>query len=182
MGAPFGLKGFIKVRSLSGETGHLFDLRTVTLRFPNKHEARGGEERLYEVEETGGSGSAALVKFKGIDSPEAARLLTGAELVVSRENAAALGKNEYYVEDLRGIRVVAGGAPPPTDGAEESACAGDGEALGTVTDVLEGGGGELLEIRLPSGELRLAPFRSEFFGEVNPEKGLAVLLQRWILD
>jgi 16S rRNA processing protein RimM len=117
------------------------------------------------VEEITGSGVPALIKFKGIDSPEAVRLLSGAELVVGREEAAALGKNEYYVEDLRGVQVVEAG-----------------EVLGTVTDVVEGGNGALLEIQLSSGELRLVPFRSEFFGEVDPVKGRAVLLNRWILE
>jgi 16S rRNA processing protein RimM len=51
-----------------------------------------------------------------------------------------------------------------------------------VTGVLEAGGGRLLELRLPGGELRLVPFRDEFFGEVDPEKGRAVLLCRWILE
>jgi 16S rRNA processing protein RimM len=165
LGAPFGLKGFIKLHPFSGETGHLLKLRTVTLRLSNKGD-QGFEERVYEVEETGGAAAAAHIKLRGIDSPEAAGLLTGAELVVGREEAAALGKDEYYVEDLRGMRVT---AP-------------DGEALGTVTDVLEGGGGDLLEMRLPSGELRLVPFRGEFFGAVEIEKGRAVLLQRWILE
>jgi 16S rRNA processing protein RimM len=58
----------------------------------------------------------------------------------------------------------------------------DGEVLGQVTDILEGGGGELVEMRLPTGEFRLIPFRNEFFGDVSPEKGRAVLLCRWILE
>jgi 16S rRNA processing protein RimM len=161
LGGPFGLDGFIKLQSLSGETAHLFDLRRVSLRFPDG-------ERLYEVEKLTGAGSRLLVKFKGVDSPEAAALLRGAVLLVDRENAAPLGENEFYVEDLRGLSVVASGE--------------DGVVLGTVSDVLEAGGGQLLELWLPSGETRLVPFRDEFFGEVDPAKGRAVLLRRWILE
>jgi 16S rRNA processing protein RimM len=54
--------------------------------------------------------------------------------------------------------------------------------LGVITDVLDTGGGSLVEIRLPSGELRLVPFRNEFFGDINPETRRAVLLNRWILE
>jgi 16S rRNA processing protein RimM len=153
----------------------LFNLPAFTLRLPDKG---GGGERRFEVEEITGSGASAFIKFKGVDSPEVARLLTGAELIVGREEAAVLGENEFYVEDLRGIRVVAA-----CEGAVSGeADAEDGEVLGTVIDVVEGGGGELLEMRLPSGELRLVPFRSEFFGEVELAKGRVVLLKRWILE
>jgi 16S rRNA processing protein RimM len=160
LGAPFGLKGFIKVRSLSGETEHLLALRQATVR-------QGDGLKVYEVEAVAKSGPAVLIKFKGIETPEAAKFLSGAELIVNREEAAALGEDEYYAEDLRGIQVVTG----------------DGEILGTVTGIVEGGGGELLEMLPLSGEKPvLIPFRKEFIGEVSPDKGRAVLLQRWILE
>jgi 16S rRNA processing protein RimM len=163
VGAPFGLKGFVKVRSLSGESGHILRLNSVTLR-------RGESLRVYGIEEAAESATGLLLKFRGIDSPEAARALTGAELVSPRENGAPLGPDEYYVEDLRGMEVAAA-----TD-------SGEIEILGSITDVVEGGGGDLIELRLPGGEKRFIPFRGEFFGEVSPEKGRAILLARWILE
>ncbi|MDR0451509.1 MAG: ribosome maturation factor RimM [Treponema sp.] len=169
LGAPFGLEGFIRLRSLSGETAHLLGLRKACLRLPDG-------ERVYEVEKISGSGVRVLVKFRGVDSPEAAALLRGAALLVGRDEAAPLGENEFYEEDLRGIRVVAA-----LDG-RLPAGGGDGGFLGTVTGVIEAGGGRLLELRLPGGELRLVPFRDEFFGEVDPEKGRAVLLCPWVLE
>ena len=183
LGGPFGLEGFIKLRTFSGETAHLFGLRSVCLRLLDG-------ERIYEVEKITGSGGRALVKFRGVDSPEAAGLLRGAALLVDREDAAPLGENEFYVEDLRGIRVVApreeacpeGAASADAVSAVAVSAAAEDEFLGTVTDVLEGGGGRLLELRLPAGELRMVPFRDEFFGEVDPKKGRAVLLKRWILE
>lgn len=159
LGAPFGLEGYIKVRSLSGETAHIARLERVLLR-------QDGRERSFEVEGVDKKGESLIIKLKGIDSPEAARVLKGAEIVTGRENAAPLGPEEYYIGDLQGMAVVSQ----------------DGEVLGRVTDVLEGGGGELVEMRLPSGELRLVPFRKEFFGDVSPEQGRAVLLCRWILE
>jgi 16S rRNA processing protein RimM len=127
---------------------------------------RDGGERFFEVEGVDKKGESLVIKLKGVDSPEAARSLKGAEIVTGRENAAPLGPEEYYIGDLQGIAVVSQ----------------DGEVLGRVADVLEGGGGELVEVRLPSGELRLVPFRKEFFGDVSPEQGRAVLLCRWILE
>ncbi|MDR2028355.1 MAG: ribosome maturation factor RimM [Treponema sp.] len=165
LGAPFGLKGFVKVRSLSGETAHLERLRAVVLR-------RGNVETPYEVEETAPAAASLVMKFKGIDTPEAAKALGGAELISGRAQAAPLQGDEFYVEDLRGITVVAGPIGPD----------GSGEPLGEILDVIEGGGGDLIELGLPSGERRLIPFRKEFFGDILPESRRAVLLAPWILE
>jgi 16S rRNA processing protein RimM len=159
LGAPFGLRGFIKVHSFSGEFEHIARLQSVILR-------REGGERAWEIEETAKAHAALIVKFRGIDSPEAAKALTGAELVSGRDGGAPLGAGEYYVEDLKGSRVFTQA----------------GEDLGVITDVIEGGGGDLVELRLPGGELRFIPFRAEFFGDVSPADRKAVLLKRWIIE
>jgi 16S rRNA processing protein RimM len=158
LGAPVGLKGFIRLHSLSGEEGHL--------KRPGGLALRSGErEWVLEAEEFAGSGPSLRVRFRGIGSPEAARGLTGAEILVDREHAAALAPGEYYVEDLKGLAVTGPG----------------GETLGRVTDLIEGGGGQLLEMQLPGGELRLVPFRSEFWGEVDIEAGRVALIAPWVL-
>ncbi|MDR2102587.1 MAG: ribosome maturation factor RimM [Treponema sp.] len=123
-------------------------------------------ERLYEVEETTGASRFFLMKFKGIDTPEAAKTLKGAELVTDRDHAAPLKAGEFYVEDLRGLEAVS-----PS-----------GVTLGHIRDMIEGGGGELAELELPGGGSRLVPFRQEFFGDINLKTGKAVLLKEWILE
>jgi 16S rRNA processing protein RimM len=65
LGAPFGLEGYIKVRSLSGETGHIARLKQLALR-------QGAQARSFEVEGIDEKGDSLLIKLKGIDSPEAA--------------------------------------------------------------------------------------------------------------
>jgi 16S rRNA processing protein RimM len=158
VGAPYGLQGFVKLHSLSGETGHLLKLRRLTLR-------QGDREQVREVEVAEAAFPCPLIKFRGIDSPEAARVLKGAEVLLSREEAAPLGPGEYYIEDLKGIEVYAGTG-----------------VLGTVNVILEGGGGSLVELRLKTGETRLVPFRDEFFGDIDIEGQRVELLQLWILE
>ncbi|MDR1972552.1 MAG: ribosome maturation factor RimM [Treponema sp.] len=157
VGPPFGLKGFVKLRSLSGETGHLLKLKQLTLYL-------AGQEQVREIEAVEAAFPSLLVKFRGIDSPEAAKALGGAEILVDRDQAAPLGPGEYYIEDLKGIEVWEGAEP-----------------VGRITDVLEGGGGSLAELRLTTGETRLVPFRDEFFGEIDIEGRRAELRCRWIL-
>ena len=160
IGPPFGLKGFVKVRSLSGEIDHLLRLESAVLR-------QDGRERALAIEEIIPLPPAVLVKFAGFDSPEAAKTLAGAELLVDRDAACPLAPGEFYIEDLKGLTVAA---------------ADSGKIIGHITGILEGGGGELAEILLAGGGTKLVPFRKEFFAEINPEKGQALLLNLWILE
>jgi 16S rRNA processing protein RimM len=162
IGAPFGLKGFVKVKPLSGEIDHLLKLQSAILR-------RDGTEKTVKVEESAPALSQVVMKFAGVGSPEAAKALNGAELLVRREEASPLGPGEFYVEDLKGLAVAAGSGE-------------NDEILGYVTGIVEGGGGDLVEIRLSTGEFKFVPFRKEFFVPVKPETGRLILLERWILE
>jgi len=159
VGAPFGVKGFIKVRPFSGEIDHLLKLKSVVL-------SRDGKERELQIEEISPAPPVVLIRFAGIDSPEKAKTLTGSQLITGREQAAPLGKGEFYIEDLKGLPVTAE----------------NDETIGHITDIIEGGGGELVEIKLINGEKRLIPFRKEFFSEICPEKSRVILQNLWILE
>jgi 16S rRNA processing protein RimM len=168
IGAPFGLNGQVKVRPFSGEVDHLLALQTVTVRLH-------GKEQTLRVEECTELPPVLLMKFAGINSPEAAKTLGGAELLADREHAGPLKPGEFYVEDLKGLAVI---AAPENDDRSEAAGA---VPIGHITDIVEGGGGELAEIRLVDGGVRLVPFRKEFFTEISPEKRTVLLRNRWIL-
>jgi len=172
IGAPFGVKGFVKVRPLSGEVDHLLKLKSVTV-------SKDGKERELQIEESAASASAVLMRFAGINSPESAKTLTGAQLIANREQAAPLKDGEFYVEDLKGLPVTA-------EKGLTTACEQDnvhaGEIIGHITDIIEGGGGELAEIELVNGEKRLVPFRKEFFSTISPKEGKIVLQNIWILE
>ena len=159
VGSPFGVKGFVKVRPLSGEVDHFLKLQSVQT-------SKDGKERLLQIEEINPSPPNVLIRFKGIDTPEAAKTLNGTQLLADRSQAAPLTEGEFYIEDLKGLPVVSG----------------SGEEIGVITDIIEGGGGELMEIKLTNGETRLVPLRKEFFPEISPENGKVVLDNLWILE
>jgi len=159
VGPPFGLDGFVKVKPFSGESAHFSRLKSITLR-------QGEAEKTWDVAEVQARENVLLMRFAGIDNPEAAGRLGGAEIIVGREYAAPLNKGEYYIEDLKGLEVIDT----------------EGKPLGHISDIVEGGGGQLVEVALLSGEKRFAPFRNEFFGEVTLSDGKIVLLEPWILE
>jgi 16S rRNA processing protein RimM len=160
IGAPFGLKGFVKVKPLSGEIEHLLNLKSVRLR-------KDGKELLLNVEESVAALPALAIHFAGYHSPESVKELSGAELLVDRENAAPLQPGEFYVEDLKGLEVLASDT---------------GQILGRLDTIIEGGGGDLAEIKLNSGELKLVPFRKEFITGIDLEKRQVTLQNLWILE
>ena len=158
-GAPFGVKGFVKVRPLSGEIDHLLKLKSVVIN-------KDGKERTLNIDESAPSPPYLLIRFEGIDTPEAAKTLNGAQLIITREQAVPLKEGEFYIEDLKGLPVQSE----------------NGEIIGNVTDIVEGGGGELVEIKLlTTKEIRLVPFRKEFFAETEPEKN-RLILNLWGMD
>jgi 16S rRNA processing protein RimM len=171
IGAPFGLEGFVKVKPLSGEIEHLLKLKSATLR-------QDGKERALVVEESAPNSDAIIMRFAGFNSPEAAKALAGAELIVSREEAAALKPGEFYVEDLKGLTVLS----PPKEEPPAAATGENRQILGHINAIIEGGGGDLAEIKLNNGNLKLVPFLKEFFSNFDLENRQVTLNNLWILE
>lgn len=140
-----GVRGELKVESISGETDHFRNLKVVTL-------ARGDQRREMRVDGIRIAHRTVLLKLHGVDSPEDAKRWRGWEITVPRELAAPLGEDEYYFADLVGLRIMC-----------------EGEERGAVSDVWEGGKTVLLGITLTDGEQRLVPFQAEFVGSVDLE-------------
>lgn len=182
-----GLTGEFKVESASGEYEHIEALKEVTLR-------HNGDQKKCRVESAEAGNGTLYMKLAEINSVEEVRKYNGWEIVVPRKYAAPLKEGEWYIEDLKQCSLIYYGENK--DGlAEGSAPA---ETVGTVTDVLEGGGGYLLEVSLSencniladnikydaSGNVRsvFIPFRNLYLGKIDVEKQEIVLMHLWILE
>ena len=145
--------------SFSGEWDHFTTLESVVLR-------TSSFERFYAVEGFQRRNEASpLIKFRKVDSCEKAKELSGAEILVSRECVAPLGDSEWYITDLIGLELV-----DP-----------EGISCGRVAGVLETCD-DLLEIRQESEKVVFIPFRQNFVGEPDIERGKIQLLAPWLLD
>ncbi len=183
---PHGLAGTCKVESTSGECSHFFELTDVTLR-------QGSTVKQFTVESVEGCVSSLLMKLKGIESPEEAKKYTGYEILVPRGKACPLYKDEYYVDDLKSCSLVYYENGKKT-GKKELAEKSEPVTAGYITDVLEGGAGDLLEVSLTESldglldstdnkdRKVLIPFRKEFIGTVDLKSKTVQLMHLWILE
>lgn len=179
-----GFSGECKVESTSGEYEHFLKLKEVTLR-------HGDLSKETKVESVSLGNSIAYVKFAGINSDADVLKYNHWEIEVPRKYCKPLKKDEWYIEDLRNCSLV-------YENKDDPATLDAPAVVGTITDVLEGGGGYLLEVSLSesctciSEELRhnddgtersvLIPFRKEFIGKVDIKNGTVQLMHLWILE
>ena len=152
-----GIGGELKVRSLSGQIGHLLALRSVLLR-------KGHVEKPVVLEWVRRQDPGVIVKVAGLDTPERARSLVGSEIWVPRTAAAPLDADEYYAADLCRCSLWFGE-----------------EEVGGVRSVWEGGPAQLLEIVGKEGKTWLVPFSEHFIGDVDIGAGMIRLKEDEII-
>ena len=93
-----------------------------------------------------------VVKLRGVDSISAVEKLVGSELAVLEKDLPPVEEGSFYTFQLKGCQVVAGD-----------------ETLGTVTDVLDGGGTPILKVEGRDGEI-LIPFAQSFLRKMDLEQ------------
>lgn len=129
----FGVKGWLKVHSYTEPHSNVLTFRAWTLRFE-------GADRVVDVEDGLNRAGAIVAKLRGVDDPDSARSIVGADIVVERERLPPLGMGEFYWADLEGCEVRTTG----------------GVALGCVDHVTATGAHDMLV--LPGKPERLIPF------------------------
>jgi 16S rRNA processing protein RimM len=139
--SPYGVKGWLKIQSYTEFGASILNYQPWYLSDPhNQHQA-------VVLEESRMHGNGIVAKFQGIDSPEAARLLTGKLIAVDRSLLPALPENEFYWSDLQGLTVIDL----------------QGKNLGTVTYLMETGSNDVLVIKDAKGQEHALPY---LFGTV----------------
>ncbi|HVC31587.1 MAG TPA: ribosome maturation factor RimM [Steroidobacteraceae bacterium] len=100
IGAPFGLAGWVHVSSFTEPPEGLLEYGEWVLR-PDS-----GERSRHRLIEGHPQGKRLVARLEGVESREAAALLTGAWVEVDREALPPTGDREYYRTDLIGLEVV----------------------------------------------------------------------------
>lgn len=99
VGAPFGIKGWVKVTSYTASADNVLSYNPWFL-------AENNAWKQVKVESGQPHGKSIIVKLAGCNNPEEARLLTGKEIAVLKSQLPTLKKNEYYWSDLEGLTVI----------------------------------------------------------------------------
>lgn len=122
-----GVKGLVKIACYGSDKKALEEYGPL-------YTSQDGHETL-TVKLKNQTGQNWLAEIEGITDKEQADLLNGTELWLDRDQLPETGENEFYVEDLIGLK------------AEDKS----GNEEGTVTSVQNFGAGDLLEIK-PKGQ------------------------------
>ena len=99
VGAPFGVRGWVKLRSHTDPPERLLDHRELQL-------GLGGAWRAFRIESSGRSGGQLTVKLNGIDDRDQAQALRGAAVCVPRSELPQRDERDFYRADLIGCEVV----------------------------------------------------------------------------
>lgn len=115
-----GVRGEVKVYPTTDDVKRFKKLKEVIL-------DTGREQKLLEIETVKFFKQFVILKFKGIDSINDIEKYKGKSLLVDREHAVKLKKDEYFIADMIGMRVV-------TEA---------GQAFGTLKEVIETGANDV---------------------------------------
>jgi 16S rRNA processing protein RimM len=148
-----GVAGELRLKSLSGESGHLLKIHEALFR-------KGRIEKRLRLASMKAQPGGAIMKVVDIDTPEQAKRLVGFEMWVPRSQASPLLAGEFYAADLCRCTLWFGE-----------------EEIGRVESVWDGGPSQLLEVRGVTGRTYLVPFSAHFIGAVELEKGRISLLE-----
>jgi 16S rRNA processing protein RimM len=133
VGAPFGIKGWIKVQPFTRTVDGLLEHAAWWL-------GRDGSWGRSRVEDGAVHGRSLIAKLGGCEDRRAAARLKGLEVAIPRDELPASADGEYYWSDLIGLEVANH----------------DGVALGRVTRLIETGASPVLVVQ--AERERLIPF------------------------
>lgn len=151
-----GVRGEVKVYPTTDDAKRFKRLKEVIL-------DTGKEQLTLEIESVKFFKQFVILKFKGIDDINEVEKYRQKSLYVTRKNAVRLSRDEYFIADLMGLKVM--------DETEAE--------IGTLRDVMETGANDVYIIDLNDGRELLLPAIKQCVLKVDMENGF---IQVHILD
>ncbi len=116
--------------------------------------------RTLEIEKVWYHKQFVILKLKGIDDMDAGEKLKNTIIRISAENALPLEENEYYIQDLYGMKVVTV----------------DGEELGSLKDIIETGANDVYVVKNSDTEILIPAIKQCIINVNINEKTMTVKL------
>lgn len=156
---PHGVRGEASVELFAGDLDRMDGVDEVVLVSPDEKSRRDSTVESVRVHS-----GRLLVKFAGIDSPEALAAFRNWTVEVDETAARELDEDEYFLHDLAGLTLVDR----------------EGRIRGVVKEAYEGGAGVLLEVQ-HEGRTYDVPFAAGICVEISlGEKRIVVELPEGI--
>ena len=153
--APFGVKGWVKIYTLTGHPANLCD-------YPVWWVGREGGWREIQVIAAKLHSNTLVAHLEGLEDREAAAALKGLDIAVPRSELPAAGGDEFYWADLIGLKVINI----------------DDEELGRVSRIVQTGANDVLVVVADGGAdkcERLIPFIADVIRSVDVAAGKVVV-------
>lgn len=155
-----GVRGEVKVFPTTDDVKRFKRLKEVIL-------DTGKEQMTLEIEGVKFFKQFAILKFKGFDNINDIEKYKGKSLFVTRKNAVKLKKDEYFIADLIGLKVL--------DEEEKE--------IGELKDVIETGANDVYVITMSDGKELLLPAIKQCVLAVDVEGGtIKVHILEGLLD
>ncbi len=133
IGAPYGVKGWVKIFSINRSPESLLEYETWYV------ESQNGWEIL-EISERKRHDGHVIAHIAGIDDREIAKQFTNKQISILPTQLPKAEKNEFYWLDLEGLKVITK----------------DGEELGQIDNMMETGANDVMIV--VGNKKRLIPF------------------------
>ncbi|MCC8029074.1 MAG: ribosome maturation factor RimM [Lachnospiraceae bacterium] len=144
-----GIAGEVKVFPTTDDSSRFRKLKQVIL-------DTGSEELELEVARVRFSKQMVILKFREFQNINEVECFRGKSLYVTRENAVKLEKDEYFIADLIGMKVVST----------------DGEDLGILKDVMQTGANDVYIAADPGGTELLLPAIHDCVRKIDMDQGV----------
>lgn len=150
-----GLSGEVKVHAFGGRPDTLNGVEKIYLNVSGDP-----SPARFDVSRSAVRGNAAVLKLRGVDTPEDADDLRNLEVSVEKEDLESPGKDEYFWFDLVGLRVRTV----------------SGKSVGEIKELVNGAGHDILVIASRDGTREfLVPFVERFVAEVDMDESVVTI-------
>lgn len=141
--APHGVKGLVVIKSFTESITNILQLPLVD---------KNNNRQTIKLISQNSKGNL-ICKLNEISDRDAAEIAKGLQLFCSRTDLSKPDEDEFYIEDLKGIKLVNKHLQP----------------IGLITGVFNFGAGDIIEIRFNDNSSELLAFTKECFPIINKE-------------
>ena len=122
IGAPYGVKGWVKITSYTDELAGIFEYSPWLL---------GSDETEYQIDQWRTHNKGVVAKLVGVETRDDAEAIKNLEISIKAEQLPQLADDDFYWRDLVGMQVVTV----------------EGYDLGTVKELFETGANDVMLVK-----------------------------------